>query len=488
MWSRAIVTCSANMNKKIVIIGAGASGIACGTKLMSNGFQNIVILEAENRIGGRIHTIPFGKNVVDLGAQWCHGQVDNVVHELGSKCNVFASNTAKYDGSKFYQSDGTELSSEIGDQLMGLVIAIVEEFKDEMQRYQGSLGNFIVEKYREALRTDRFKNFDPNVCQQFLDFFHKYENSIEASDTWFDTSCRGYCEYWDCDGDRLLNWKDKGYRTVFDLLMKKIPNPADAIPIEEKILFNKAVTNIDWKHTKEPAVTITCIDGTVVDADHVIVTTSLGVLKEKHHQLFNPPLPPKKVSAIEGLVLGTVDKIYLEFEKPFWDKGWEGFSLLWKESDLVKVRQMEHNWLEHVFGFYVVDYQPNILCGWISGPNARRMELATDEDVRNGATMLLRMFLRKYNVPDPVAIKRTQWYSNPHFRGSYTFRSMKSDMLNVGPSDLAEPITNCQGKPIVHFAGEATHDHYYSTVHGAIESGWREAKRIVDLYKKKSQL
>lgn len=56
-------------------------------------------------------------------------------------------------------------------------------------------------------------------------------------------------------------------------------------------------------------------------------------------------------------------------------------------------------------------------------------------------------------------------------------------MLDVGPSDLAQPITDSQGKAIVHFAGEATHDHYYSTVHGAVESGWREAKRIVDLYK-----
>lgn len=58
------------MNKKIVIIGGGAAGIAAATKLLSNGFQNIVILEAENRIGGRIHTIQFGENVLDMGAQW----------------------------------------------------------------------------------------------------------------------------------------------------------------------------------------------------------------------------------------------------------------------------------------------------------------------------------------------------------------------------------------------------------------------------------
>ena len=58
------------MNNKIIIIGAGASGIACATKLYENGFKNIQILEAENRIGGRINTVPFGANVVDMGGQW----------------------------------------------------------------------------------------------------------------------------------------------------------------------------------------------------------------------------------------------------------------------------------------------------------------------------------------------------------------------------------------------------------------------------------
>lgn len=58
------------MDKRIIVIGAGASGIAAATELVSNGFKNVTILEAGNRIGGRINTIPFGANVVDLGAQW----------------------------------------------------------------------------------------------------------------------------------------------------------------------------------------------------------------------------------------------------------------------------------------------------------------------------------------------------------------------------------------------------------------------------------
>lgn len=58
------------MNPRIVIIGAGAAGVAAATRLIERGYKNLKILEAENRIGGRIHTVPFGANVVDLGAQW----------------------------------------------------------------------------------------------------------------------------------------------------------------------------------------------------------------------------------------------------------------------------------------------------------------------------------------------------------------------------------------------------------------------------------
>lgn len=58
------------MTKSVVIIGAGAAGIAAAVKLIKNGFQNVIILEANDRIGGRIHTIDFGGSKIDLGAQW----------------------------------------------------------------------------------------------------------------------------------------------------------------------------------------------------------------------------------------------------------------------------------------------------------------------------------------------------------------------------------------------------------------------------------
>lgn len=79
---------------------------------------------------------------------------------------------------------------------------------------------------------------------------------------------------------------------------------------------------------------------------------------------------------------------------------------------------------------------------------------------------------------------RSKWFSNPHFNGSYSYYSLKSDSFGASTSILAEPILDHDGKPIIQFAGEATHTHYYSTVHGAVESGWREAQRLIDLYPK----
>lgn len=58
------------MDKQIIIVGAGASGVAAATKLVSNGFKNVTILEGGNRYGGRVNTIQYGANVLDMGAQW----------------------------------------------------------------------------------------------------------------------------------------------------------------------------------------------------------------------------------------------------------------------------------------------------------------------------------------------------------------------------------------------------------------------------------
>lgn len=478
------------MNPKIVIIGAGAAGVAAATRLIAKGYSNLTILEAGNYIGGRIRTVPFGANIAELGAQWCHGEKGNVCYEMSAKFNVFGSNTFDYENFILIKSNGERVSLKTSEKLMGLMCSILDLHKNELHRYRGSLGTFVMEKFRLLLDTPNYADIDHETAYQFLEFYHKFENSIEASDSWFDTSGPGYLHYWACDGDNLLNWRDKGYKTILEILMKRYPFPAapDAINLEKCTIFNKSVTNINWNSDPDNIVSVQCSDHSVYDADHVICTVSLGVLKERYETLFTPQLPALKKNAIQGLTIGTVDKMFLEFEKPFWSKDWQGLSLLWNKDDLDKIRASKNSWMEDVFGFYIVDYQPNALCGWISGKNARRMERCSDEEVVKVCTFLLRKFLKNDAIPEPVKLKRTQWYSNPNFRGSYSFRSMTTDLLNTSAQHLALPLTNACGIPVVQFAGEATHNHYYSTVHGAIETGWREADRLVTLYERKAHL
>lgn len=226
---------------------------------------------------------------------------------------------------------------------------------------------------------------------------------------------------------------------------------------------------------------------------------SLGVLKGTHATLFEPTLPELKRTAIEGIGFGTADKIYLEFDPPFWSDDFRGVSLLWNAEDLNEMRKRYDSWIEGVLGLFTVDSQPNLLCGWISGEKARQMEIFTDEDVLHSMKYLLRTFLK--NSTDPKSMKRSTWSANPHFRGSYSHWSVNQDKLNVTPADLAEPLIGESGKLKVLFAGEATSSHHFSTgkglsyfceyeytksfrfsVHGAIETGWREANRIIDSY------
>lgn len=77
----------------------------------------------------------------------------------------------------------------------------------------------------------------------------------------------------------------------------------------------------------------------------------------------------------------------------------------------------------------------------------------------------------------------SKWNSNRHFCGSFAYNSLRSEIDDDAPTSmLAKPILDMNSKPLIQFAGEATNTHFYSTVHGAVAAGWREAQRLIDAY------
>ncbi|KAM5246694.1 spermine oxidase isoform 3-T3 [Ctenodactylus gundi] len=127
----------------------------------------------------------------------------------------------------------------------------------------------------------------------------------------------------------------------------------------------------------------------------------------------------------------------------------------------------------------------HVLSGWICGEEALIMERCDDETVAETCTEILRQFTGNPNIPKPRRILRSAWGSNPYFRGSYSYTQVGSSGADV--EKLAKPLPyteSSKAAPMqVLFSGEATHRKYYSTTHGALLSGQREAARLIEMYR-----
>lgn len=462
---------------RILIVGAGASGISAATRLLHHGFENVTLLEAQNRFGGRISTIPFGDSFIDLGAEWCHGQENNAVFELVKDKDLLQHSEPWDESYKLVRSNGEIVDDYTSKKLKGIFEKIQENKKDHLKNYNDSLGTYNKEYFLKALEEDIYATIDRDIAMEFLELFQKEIASAEGCKDVYDVSGKGNLQFKEAPGDQNMDWKGKGYVTVLNILMET--GCRDLGILHKRILFNNEVTNIKLTNS---GVHVTSSNGLTFDADHVIFTASVGVIREKMDSLFDPKLPEHKYVAAKNLGFGTVNKIFLRFSEPWWDKSVNGFSFQWTKDDLEELKGTENFWLTDVFGFFTVSHQPNLLSGWVVGEGALHIETLERADQLKGAMYLLNRFLKGVNIPQPIDFIVTSWYSNKFARGSYSHRSMNTEAFNTSAADLAAPIYSEDNKPILLFAGEATHSFHYSTVHGAIESGWREADRIYEYY------
>ncbi|EDW94689.1 spermine oxidase [Drosophila yakuba] len=453
----------------IVIIGAGASGIAAATRLLEKGFKNVMLFEAEDRIGGRINTIPFANSLVDLGAQWCHGEEGNVVYEKVKDLDVL-DRTGDYVV-HFIRSNKEILTDEQSSALKKLT----KEFDvpDE-----GSVGDAFNAFWKgdghELVPNDR------TIAKEAQDCLKRIICSMDACDNLSELSFRNFRNFTDSGGDQNLSWRQRGFWKFLSVLLNASEDqPGDQGILKGHVHLNKRIARINWQGDGD--LTLRCWNGQIVSADHVICTVSLGVLKEKHQKLFEPALPASKIRSIEGLKLGCVNKFLLEFEEQPVPDSVREIAFLWLEEHLKELRSGKYFWLESVCDFHRVDCQPRLLEGWIIGAHARYMETLSEEQVLEGLMWLFSKFL-KFPIPYPKSFIRSQWYSNPNFRGSYSYYPTYADELHTGRTDLASPLVDVTGRPRIQFAGEASSRNHFSTVHGATETGWREADRLNEFY------
>lgn len=174
---------------KVVIIGAGAAGISTAAKLLENGYNNVVVLEAQNRIGGRVNSVPFGKNNVDLGAQWCQGEAGNVVYELVKNDFEFGDTEFSHDRAHYYNSDGNWVDTYKCAKLMNFSESILGDYESQ-GKFNESFGEFFKVYYESGLQQKEFEDIDKEFADQIMDLSERETNSFYASDSWFDISAK----------------------------------------------------------------------------------------------------------------------------------------------------------------------------------------------------------------------------------------------------------------------------------------------------------
>jgi hypothetical protein len=247
--------------------------------------------------------------------------------------------------------------------------------------------------------------------------------------------------------------------------------------IEKTLSTEGESTQIDQAPVQEELaessskVQVTLENGSVLEADAVVCTLPLGILKvpktQHGHVSFVPPLPESKQKAIEELGCGLLNKCVMSFPNAFW-----------QDSEFLGLAGSEHSYL--VLNAMKYTQKP-ILIFMYGGAFAKEVETWTDSEIVDDCLDVLKRICGT-EVPLPVDYCITRWGHELYSRMAFTYIPPGVD----GPRDLtamsqAVYDPSLPGKPLLMFAGEHTTPYHPSTMHGAFLSGIREAYRY-DLF------
>ncbi len=416
------------LEKTVVIVGAGISGLAAAKCLQEKGFK-VIVLEAQDRVGGRLRTdrslgVPF-----DEGASWIHGIRRNPITDLAKDAGMVTFETLD-ESQKSYDIGGVLRNSEL-----------YQNTEDEFYRV-------IKNMMKNGKANESFETvFNQLYPEKSNDRLWKFLLSTFLT---FDTG--------DLDKlSSLLYYEGEEYGGVEVIAT----NGYDNIPIflakGLDVRLNQKVSKIDYTSEK---VKVQHNNG-ILSADFVLVTVPLGVLKAQVID-FEPALPNIKQTAIQKVGMSCVNKFFLIWETAFWD-------------DVQYITYTPE--IPDKFNYFVniKKFSPNhnALMTFAYADFARKTESMTDELVIAEIMVHLRDIYGK-NIPNPTKMLRTKWQSNVNAFGAYSYTAISTEMQHF--DDLAAEVNNK-----LFFAGEHTEKDYFSTAHGAYLSGRREAEKIVDL-------
>lgn len=415
-------------DKSVIVVGAGISGLAAAQKLSAKGFK-VTILEAQDKVGGRLRSDRSLGIAFDEGASWIHGINGNPITDLAQKAGMTSYETL----------DTSRKSYDIGGILRN--DALYQNTEDELYDILDSLMN------------------SGSATQSFETVFNAQYPS-HANDRLWKFFLSTYITFDTGDLDRLsslLYNQGEEYGGAEKISTNGYDTIANYLANGLEVQLNQRVTKVDYTGD---SVKVTH-NGTTSEADYAIVTVPLGVLKSNRIE-FAPTLPTTKQTAIQKMGMNCVNKFLLTWDTTFWDDV-QYISYTPETRD-------KFNYFVNVNKFHPGS---NALMTFAYAEYGRQTETMTDQQIMDEIMAHLRDIYGNA-IPNPTHLLRTKWNSNENTFGAYSYTAVGTEMRHF--DDLAEAVADK-----LFFAGEHTEIDYFSTVHGAYLSGIREADKIIDL-------
>jgi monoamine oxidase len=420
-----------------IVIGAGAAGLAAAQQLQANG-QTVLVLEARDRIGGRIHTsYDFAPHPVEFGAEFVHGEVvtRQLVEQYGlSLMPVFAD-----DRGYLHQPTGMKRLDDYTSPEELVIRSVLQsngskiwDWADEWLT-QGKPDTDVATMVRS-----RGITLAPNI-EQIVS--HTY--SADYGVYWDNLGVYGLVEN-TYEGDGCDEFRIKeGYGRLLEQLATGL-----------NIRLNTPIRQVDWSH----AATVQIIaDDAVFFASQVIITLPLALLQQ-NTVTFTPALPEWKQQAIHGLGVSHIIKLVLRFDRPFWPADWEHCHT-YLDTQL---------WWRSGFGF---QNETSVLTAFVGAAACDRMRALGEARASQMGIAHLEEIFGVTLADRLVAAKLIDWPADPYAQMGYSYTPVGRTGLRA---KLAQAIDDR-----LFFAGEAASILRPASVHGAIETGYAAAKEIL---------
>lgn len=414
---------------KVVVVGAGMAGLAAAASLVEAGAE-VVLLEARDRIGGRIFTDRSLGVAVEHGANFIHGFNGNPLARLAAEAGVtpffIDQESWQLFGAGGVEPEEFEID-DVFDDLETLAEKVVEEADGD----------------RSLSLLDVIEMLDPALLQEPIGNWaltDTYEGEFAAPLSRISAV--------HLDSGEVFDGPDAVLRGGYDALPFFLAKGLE-------IRLGQIVSRI--RHTPI-GVTVETGKGSF-EADHCIVTVPLGVLKAGTIA-FDPPLPEAQQKAIAAIGFGQLAKVSVAFDTAFWpaDQQFLGYAgeQRGRFADMLNLMPIE---------------DAAVLTLMASGDYAAKVEAMDEAALIADVTAVLRDMFGKA-VPEPKALVRHSWSSDPFTLGAYSYPAVGAE-----PGDhkrLAEPSA-----PRLRLAGEHVSAEYFGTVHGALLSGEGAAEALL---------